>query len=371
MFPHLFEIPLFGGIPINTYGFMIMVGFLLASYVAVRRGKSIGINPDLLLDVGIIAMIFGILGAKINYLLQYPSDIQSTGQSIWNLTDWGFHPLGALLGTLPYFFWWSRTKSVPRITLFHWKNYMLFGFTLLFAFIGARAVHLYLHSAEYDWAVYKSWQSGFVLYGGLLAGLPASILYVKMRGEKVWRCADVSAPSVMLGVALGRLGCFLNGCCFGRICELPWAIRYPKAPVADDPNRFSPAFGYQLQEGQVNMTDTESLPVHPTQLYETIALLAFFFILSWAWKRRKTEGLVFLLMCVLYGGWRFFLEFLRADPGREAGGLFGLTYSQTVSLLVFLICFFWMLIRWSRGGQEPLAKESAPLQPPPEARPKE
>ena len=122
MFPTLLKIP---GLdwPINSYGFAIMVGFLLCSYVAVQRAKPLGIKSDFILDLGIISMIAGILGAKINYLLQYSKEVSDPNRmSIWG--DMGLNPIGALiLGPLPFAFWfWRMKKSGEKVHLYSWQN---------------------------------------------------------------------------------------------------------------------------------------------------------------------------------------------------------------------------------------------------------
>ena len=178
MFPELFRIP---GLdwPINSYGFSIMVGFLLASWIAVRRGKPLGLNSDFILDVGIIGMIFGILGAKVNYLLQYHKEFSGdAGLPLWG--DSGLHPLGVLLlGWIPFGFWfWRMKKSGEKVRLFSWQSGVLLLLTLVFAFVGARGLFLYMNRGDYSWKVVRNWQSGFVLYGGLIAGIPAAALYI-------------------------------------------------------------------------------------------------------------------------------------------------------------------------------------------------
>ncbi|HLF92103.1 MAG TPA: prolipoprotein diacylglyceryl transferase family protein, partial [Planctomycetota bacterium] len=133
----------FGKMPINSYGFCIMVGFLLASWIAVRRGKALGIQSDFILDVGIIAMIFGIVGAKINYVLQYSEDVSEDAKlALWG--DMGLNPIGALLlGPIPFAFWFYRMKqSGQKVRLFSWQTGVLIVLTLFFAFVGTRAFHL-------------------------------------------------------------------------------------------------------------------------------------------------------------------------------------------------------------------------------------
>ena len=102
--------------------------------------------------------------------------------------------------------------------------------TLFFALVGTRVLYLYQNARSTTGRCSSSWQSGFVLYGGLIAGIAAGVLYIKMRGHSVAQIADLVAPSVMLALAFGRIGCFLNGCCHGdrgsaSLHELP--VRQP------------------------------------------------------------------------------------------------------------------------------------------------
>src|ERR1041384_2147890 len=146
-----------GILPINSYGFCIMVGFLLASWIAVKRGRELGIPSDFILDVGIIAMIFGIVGAKINYLIQYPESVKDGDlkSALWG--DMGLNPLGALiLGPIPFAFWFYRMKqSGQKVKLGSWQTGVLLVMTLLFAFVGTRAFHLWLNKDDYSWRVFR------------------------------------------------------------------------------------------------------------------------------------------------------------------------------------------------------------------------
>ncbi len=324
----------FKRLPINSYGFSIMVGFLLASWVAVRRGKPLGYKSDFILDVGIIGMIFGIVGAKVNYVLQYGDQFKPERDTLTVWGDMGLNPIGALvLGAVPFAFWWWRTKG-QAVRLYSWQHAVLLFLTLVFALAGARALFLYQHRSEYSWKVFEDWQRGFVLYGGLIAGVAASILYIKMRKESVARVADLAAAPTMLALAFGRFGCFLNGCCFGQEGSGFPCISFPSgSPPAIE-------IGMGPEGG--------SRPVHPTQLYETAAALVFFAILSWLGKRkRKAEGELFLMMAMMYSGWRFFIEFARGDKRPEWIG--ALTYSQVMSLAIFAVVGIWLYIVRNRA----------------------
>jgi phosphatidylglycerol:prolipoprotein diacylglycerol transferase len=339
----------FGKMPINSYGFCIMVGFLLASWIAVRRARPLEIKSDFILDVGIIGMIFGIVGAKINYLLQYHEDVVKSGRALWG--DSGLNPLGALLlGPIPLAFWWWRTKQSGKpVKLYSWQNAVLLVLTLLFALVGTRALYLYQHRTEYSWELFRNWQSGFVLYGGLIAGVAASSLYIKMRGVSLGLMADLAAAPMMLGLAFGRLGCFFNGCCYGQKADGFLCMRFPPS---------SPAAQEQRKFGEW------SDKVYPTQLFETAAAAAFFFFLSWLYRRkRKAQGEVFLIMVMLYGTWRFLIEFVRGDKRPTWVG--DLSYSQVVSLVAFAVAGVWLFLLRTRAKPEPSGPTA--VKSPPEA----
>ena len=327
MYPELFKLPWIG-LPINSYGFMIMVGFLLAAYIAVRRGRVLGVDSDLILDVGIIGLLAGMIGAKINHILQFPDDYGGSLE-IFNIGDGGLNWMGGLLlGPIPMAFWWWRTRGREKIELWSWRTGVLFFLTLLFALLGTRALHLYLARDEYSWKFFSRFQTGFVLYGGLVAGILAGILYIKMRGERVSRIGDLAGPAMMVGIAFGRIGCFLNGCCYGHITASVLGVKFPKT---------SPAYIEHRHAHKVAEDASESAPVLPTQLFETAAALCFFFFLSWYDRtKKKNEGETILLAGILYAAWRFVVEFMRDDP--RGAPILGLSYSQGVSILVFMGC---------------------------------
>ena len=315
-----------GKLPLNTYGFSIMTGFLLASWIAVKRGKLQGFKGDFVLDVGIIGMIFGIIGSKINYLAQYyeaPREVLEGGMlEIWG--DMGMNPLGAiLLGPIPFAFWYWRIRvSSEKVTPFSLNSIVLILLTLVFAILGSRALFLYQHHEEYSWAIFRNWQSGFVLYGGLLTGAPASIIYILLRRKSVALMTDIAAAPMMLAVAFGRIGCFLNGCCWGKPGDAFTCVTFPEGSAVATYNQIH---------------HLENVPVHPTQLYETTACLAFFGILIWLSVRpRKAKGELMFMMFMLYGSWRFGLEYLRGDERPNWIG--DLSFSQVISLFAVFAC---------------------------------
>jgi len=155
-------------------------------------------------------------------------------------------------------------------------------------------------------------RSGGVFYGGLLAAVPVAIWYVRRHELPTWRVGDLAAPGIALAHAVGRVGCLMAGCCYGRPTELPWGVRFTSAYAAD-------AVGVPL-----------GIPLHPTQLYEAGAELAIFAVLLLTERRgRPYAGRTFWTYVLLYAAARFVIEFYRGDPRGQLGPL---STSQVVSV---------------------------------------
>jgi phosphatidylglycerol:prolipoprotein diacylglycerol transferase len=164
-------------------------------------------------------------------------------------------------------------------------------------------------------AVLKFWTGGLAFYGGLLLAAPVGLWYAHRHKLGVWRIGDMTAPWIMFGLAIGRIGCFFNGCCFGGESDSWWAMQFPRLPH----------------------------PVHPTQLYESVAALAIcaftYFVVR---PRKRAHGTVFGAMIALYGVARFVLEYWRAD---ERGEMFGLSSSQLIAIPMVLFGLWLLLTR--------------------------
>jgi len=198
-------------------------------------------------------------------------------------------------------------------------------------------------------------RQGFVFAGGMLFGALAGIALLRQRRAPVWHTIDCIAPAIPLGHAFGRIGCFSAGCCWGKICHLPWAVSFP---AVYGPKGQPMSFVYEdhLRQGLIPPGARRSLPVHPVQLYEAAALAAIFVFLVWLWRRRRFEGQIFLAYLFAYAAARFLLEFFRGDASR--GVLLGVSASQYISVGVFLLAvFFW---RQRRNIPLPMRVPAAP-----------
>ena len=170
--------------------------------------------------------------------------------------------------------------------------------------------------------LFRSWEGGNVFYGCIIGGLIGSLLYWWRRPFPFWPMADAVAPALAVGIALGRLGCFLNGCCFGVVSDLPWALRFPSG---------SHVWHDQVDRGILPLAAEFSLPVHPIQLYAAVAGLIILVALSWYFPRRRRDGEVMALLMILYPVTRWPIESLRGD---EQAIFLGMTLSQNISVVL-------------------------------------
>jgi phosphatidylglycerol:prolipoprotein diacylglycerol transferase len=162
-----------------------------------------------------------------------------------------------------------------------------------------------LRSDPWHWA--RIGESGYVWYGGLLGALGAAVVYFRRRPKlSGWLYADTFAPAIVAGASIGRIGCFLAGCCYGKPTALPWGVRFPDLPG----------------------------PVHPTQLYDSAAALLLFLLLGWRYPRRRFDGENIALLLIGYSALRAMTEAFRGDSDR--GGIGPLSTSQLISIPLFL-----------------------------------
>ncbi len=174
-------------------------------------------------------------------------------------------------------------------------------------------------------------KGGLVFYGGFICALIGIWLYCRMKKFAPMKIMDMMVPGLAVGHAFGRIGCFLQGCCFGRPCGVPWAVEFPHgAPAA-------------MRYPDPDSAQGCSLPVHPTQLYECVANFAIFGILM-ALGGRLKPGCLSALYLLLYGVMRFTVECFRGDHTDHVLGV--LTPSQAISVFLIiplgLILFVWL-----------------------------
>ena len=200
-------------------------------------------------------------------------------------------------------------------------------------------------------------------------------MYLRRTGHSLLGWADVVAPTLGTGLGFTRIGCYLYGCDFGGRLETDapaWLRGLGTFPHWDN-GQGAPAFTYHLDEYGLDPLADHSYAVHPTQLYESLCGFTLFAVAMLIWRRRRFRGQVILAVAMLYGAWRFFIEYVRDDP--ERGFYFGFSTSQLISLaLVPVAAFLYYTLRKEQGDAPLLVPSAAkpgegPAAEPPEEGP--
>jgi phosphatidylglycerol:prolipoprotein diacylglycerol transferase len=205
----------------------------------------------------------------------------------------------------------------------------LFFVILLAAIVGARVLYVLINFETFrnnPLEIFKIWNGGLVFFGGFIAAVGACLILLKLKKLPIARTADIIAPGIALGHSIGRFGCLFAGCCYGRECALPFAIKFT------NPDGLAPLNVY----------------LHPTQIYMVISNFFLFLVLMWLQKRKKFHGMVFLVYIMLYSAFRSCIEFFRGDFRGDFFFEF-LSMSQGIGLVVSFIALV-MLIKLSRSA---------------------
>lgn len=254
------------GVPIRGYGVMLLVAAAAGTWLSVVRGRTLGFDADTILALGTEIFLWGLVGARLFYVLEYPQQFFGPGVS-----------LGASL---------ARIVNIAG--------------------------------------------GGLVVFGALPTAAVAAWRFAARRGLSLARLADCAAPGLLVGLAIGRVGCFLNGCCFGGPCDLPWAVRFPEGTA--------PAAAYPAADGG-------SLPLHPAQLYAVIdaAILAAMALAFTPLASRPGE--VFALVLTLHPVSRILLEVIRVDEPPALGTPLSISQLVSLALLAAAAVVWWWIGR--------------------------
>jgi phosphatidylglycerol:prolipoprotein diacylglycerol transferase len=238
--------------------------------------------------------------------------------------SWGpftLHTYGVLLAIAFLAGLWVASRQAKRAGLDPNRITDMAVWVLIAGLLGAKLLLVAL-----DWRyfgrnpheLFSIFQSGGVFYGGLVAGILVAWWYARHYHLPGWATADVLAPGVIVGQAIGRLGCFSAGCCWGKPTNLPWAVTFTDVYSAR-------AVGTPM--------DT---PLHPTQLYESFGAFLIFFFLLWLARRKRFNGQVVLAYVALYSALRFAIEFVRGDPDRGTWFHGAVSTSQLIAIVLLI-----------------------------------
>lgn len=394
MQPVIFHVPIINW-DIPGYGLMLTIGFLLSIMWAAWRAQRSKANPDVLLNIGFIALIFGIIGARTMFVVHY------------------------------------------------WDNFKGRG-----------------NAVQVAWEVINVTKGGLEVYGGFIAASIATVIYLVVWKHSLRWYLDICAPSAALGLAFGRVGCFLNGCCWGGVCALPWAVTFPygsnpqlkqwqeQTPGAELPQQLIvehygvasplplgtmhftdeqvddalrrlsvlkaeqardeaalaaatdvserarlsteietrndqmrairqsvPGLVAQLDKYGLDMAQFRKLaagyrsaPVHPTQLYSALGNFLLAGLLSALYWRRRRDGVVISLFFILQPLMRAIMEEVRVDNPEDT--FFGLTISQSIAVAMMGCGVFGLMASFLLPPRSPRATEWEPPAEPPKTKAK-
>jgi len=334
MCPTLFNLPWLG-LPIRGYGLMLMVAFLGGTWWAAHRAARVKADPDLVVNLGFLALIASVIGARLFYVIHY------------------------------------------------WERFAGHGL----------------------WQIVNVAAGGLEFYGGFLGAVAAILLYMYWRKVSIRLYLDIVTPSLMFGMAAARVGCFLNGCCWGAPCDpnLAWGVQFPYGSPAQyrqweerlmtlpfetleqelNGLRMRPVLPEEYLELEkkaasrvptsqadqasaavvahyrrlMSMPEYKSLRVHPAQLYSSMDGLLLAILLSTIFYRRKRHGVVFGWLLLLYPLCRVVEETIRIDNPHDTAGL---TISQFVSLALLTCGVLWLVAIYRLPIRSPLAVPYVP-----------
>lgn len=229
----------------------------------------------------------------------------------------------------------KRCKS-SGLDIYHASGITLWGSVA--ALLGARIFYL-LQNISYTVhhpEILAELNGATVSFGVYLGGIVGIVLYGAVHRISLWKYLDVIASVLGIGPMVGRFACFLNGCDYGTLSNLPWAVQYPKGSFA---------FYDHLYKGLISSADVLSLPVHPVQLYCLLKGIILFITFSVLWKKNLFKpGVLFFLFWISYAVLRFIIEFFRGDENR--GWVGNLSTGQFMSCAIFMISLGFIAVKY-------------------------
>ncbi len=257
-----------GWLQIHSYGLFLALAFLVGIYTAIKRAKKFRVQPDIIMDFSVVIIISSIIGSRFLYVIFHIEEFRG--------------------------------------------NYL-------------DIINPFQSSGEFGIA-------GLTMLGGVIFALFSTIFYARIKNLSFLKTADILSPSIALGVGITRIGCFLNGCCYGVECNLPWGMVFsPESPA-----------GYHFYD----------IAIHPTQLYSSLGGFIIFFILIYISKYKIFNGIIFYSFLILYSIDRFIIDFFRYYEKEMilfTIGEVNFSVNQGICILLFLIGVTLITINYFRN----------------------
>jgi phosphatidylglycerol---prolipoprotein diacylglyceryl transferase len=301
------DIPFLGPLNFPAYFTMLSLSFGLGMWMTWREAPRLGMDRERVLDLTLWLVVWAVLGARVLHVI--------ADGHFWDYVH---------LCTDPFKVAATDAKvSVCRTSAECGWEYVCNTATRT------------CHPPRDCLAVIKVWRGGLAYYGGFLFASAFGLYYARKHQLGMWKMADLTAPWIAMGLALTRIGCFLNGCCFGKVSSLPWAVRFPANRALEEA---------QVRAGLIT-AGSPTLPVHPTQLYlAALNLLTFFLLYLVLRARKRFHGELFAWLLILKGVFRSLVEVWRDD---ERGVLFGWLSTSQILSVPLIALGIWLL--WRRG----------------------
>ncbi len=316
-----FQLGLFGldyTLPFPSYFVLLIAGFLFATVMGTVWARRVGQNPDVVVDLGLAMLLAGVAGGRLlhvfadGYFWDYVHLCTDPSQVSWPVSR-------AQCSSPEYGGYWDMLANTCRPK----------------------------QADCFAWA--RFYAGGLTYYGGFIAASGVAVWLLKVDRFPFWKAADMAGMVIPIGLGFGRLGCLLAGCCFGSTCSLPWALSFPGG---------SPASESQHKAHQLASAMERSLPVHPAQLYESLASFALAgYLILYFHGRKRYDGQVFLVFVAAYAAIRFVLEFFRSD---DRGGLIGISTSQWIGVALLIAAYVLNRRRAARALSAPDAGRLPP-----------
>ncbi|MBD3232596.1 MAG: prolipoprotein diacylglyceryl transferase [candidate division Zixibacteria bacterium] len=260
-----------GSLPIRAYGVALAISFLAGIIVAMYRARRFGISPNYVIDLSLVILIAAIIGSRFFYVVFHLEEFRD---NYWDILN-------------PF-------QSSGNIGI-----------------------------------------AGLSMMGGVVLVIISAILFIRWRKMPLWESLDTFAPSFLLGLAITRIGCLLNGCCFGEPTDWFWGIEFPRDCAA--------GWHYPGQH------------LHPAQLISSFAGFLMFGLLLWLERKASFRGFTFVMMVIFYAAFRFVIDFFRYyEPSMVFVSIGGADFSNNQALSVLmLVIFVSMYFILSKRKQKP------------------
>ena len=302
------DIPWLGRIDLPSYFAMLALSFLVGLWMMQREAGKMGLNRDRIFDLWTGLILWAVIGARVLHVI----------------ADGHFHDyVNLCVDNFQVAATEAKVATCNASAECGWD------------YVCNLATHT-CHPPRDCLAVVKVWRGGLAYYGGFIFASVYGLLYARKYRLGRWRVADLAAPWIAFGLALTRFGCFLNGCCYGKVSHLPWAVRFPRGSSV-----------WEAQHAAGLIGNGDPLPVHPTQIYLALLDLGMFLFLYLVVRRRKRiDGQIFAWLLITKGVVRSFVEIFRDD---DRGVFFGWLSTSQILSLPLVACGLFLLLHGLRS----------------------